>query len=183
MTKSQSGKNIIWTDRELRESEAFRYLTKSSLLVLMDFYAKRQVDKKTKKRMTNNGELFFTYAEAEQKGYTRATFQRALDQLIERGFIDVTFTGAGLYKSASQYALSDRWQKFGRSDFVPAERNPHQRNTHHGFQSGSSHPSSPCGYGNVKNVITPDNGDEDEIEGFVIRNDNSESMAVISGDN
>jgi hypothetical protein len=145
MPQDQSGVNILWSLKDLRESNAFRGLTKTALLVLFDFYAKRRT-KGTGKRakMINNGELVYTYKEAEKRGISRASFQRALTQLVERGFIDVTFTGAGLYKSASLYALSDRWHAWGTDAFRTAVRNPHGRNKHHGFQSK---PEPPCTHG------------------------------------
>ncbi len=135
MKKGQSGKNIIWTDREFRTSTLFKKLTKTSFIVLIEFYAKRRTDGRGKRaQMTNNGQLVFTYNEAETLGISRSSFQRSLDQLIEYGFIDVVTTGAGLYRSPNLYALSDRWKDWGKPNYRPAKRNPHGRNKRYGFQ-------------------------------------------------
>ena len=179
MSADQSGRNIIWTDRGLRESPAFRGLTKTALLVLLDFYARRKTDNRGKRtRMLNNGKLIFTYTQAEEMGYSRASFQRALTQLTERGFIDVTFTGAGLYRSASTYALSDRWKHWGTDAFRHRQRNPNGRNKHYGFQ-----PRSSGTRGTIKNVSKNDNGQPPENSSTVFKNDNREMSSVTKNDN
>ena len=130
--------NVLWTDKSLRESSAFRALNGMALLVLMDFYSKKHMKKKPRAKhvFTNNGEFVYTYKEAGKRGVSKSAFMRALDTLIEGGFIDVTVTGAGRYRSESRYALSNRWRHWGTDKFVPAKRNPHGRNKEYGFQPG-----------------------------------------------
>jgi hypothetical protein len=81
---------------------------------------------KTGKRgpvIANNGELEFTYDAAEEKyGITTGRFTRALDQLVDRGFIDVAATGMGVHRVKTWYAISDRWPDYGTPDFKPATR-------------------------------------------------------------
>jgi hypothetical protein len=73
--------------------------------------------------ITNNGELEFTYAEAKKKyGITKGQFVRALDQLIDRGFLDVAATGMGVFKAKTLYSISYRWQHWGTDAFDKAER-------------------------------------------------------------
>ena len=69
-------------------------------------------------QITNNGEIVFTYNEAEKLGFTRPKFKRALDQLIEYGFIDIEYHGGGMMKDFSKYAISDRWKLFGTDEFI-----------------------------------------------------------------
>jgi len=85
----------------------------------------------------NNGELVFTYREAQRKyGITASRFRRALDELIEKGFIDVDATGMGVHKVTTLYGISDRWRGYGTPTFrqakrpVPSIKNP-------GFKRGN----------------------------------------------
>jgi len=65
---------VICFDKNLLRSEAFRSLSKWSLLVYFDFLRKRQMEKvKRKKRsaewvIKNNGDIVYPYLEAEKKG-------------------------------------------------------------------------------------------------------------------
>ena len=78
--------------------------------------------------VTNNGEIEFTYKEAEhRRGIKQGAFLEARDHLIEVGFIDITHSGAGLYKSKTLYGISDRWRKYGTPDFQQVERQKDSR--------------------------------------------------------
>jgi len=66
---------------------------------------------------------------------TAPRFRRAVDALIERGFIDVAASGAGYRRLATLYAISDRWQAWGTPDFKRARR---PRTANPGFQRGNS---------------------------------------------
>jgi len=61
----------------------------------------------------------FTFPEAKRKGIPHSTFNRALTQLIELGFIDVVSIGGMRYegKSFSYYKLSKRWKDYGTPVF------------------------------------------------------------------
>ena len=85
----------------------------------------------------NNGQLIFSYREARNKyGITASRFRRALDELIEKGFIDVEATGMGVHKVATQYSLSERWQDYGTSTFREAKR-PQPSIANPGFKRGN----------------------------------------------
>ncbi|MBW2709179.1 MAG: hypothetical protein JRD04_07860 [Deltaproteobacteria bacterium] len=85
----------------------------------------------------NNGELEYTYSEAEKRGLPRATFMRAIDTLIEHGFLDISHSGGGGKKGdKSLYAISDRWLLFGTENFIPAKRSKDNRQGR-GFQKGN----------------------------------------------
>jgi hypothetical protein len=88
-------------------------------------------------RILNNGEIEFTYAEAKRKyGITAGRFRRTIDELVEKGFLDISETGMGLYKMATHYAISDRWRWWGTESFKSAKRpEPNIRGC--GFRKGN----------------------------------------------
>jgi len=70
----------------------------------------------------NNGQIQYSYKEAIERGITRPAFARALDTLIQRGFIDIAKQGSGgKHRDASLYSISERWRKWGRADFDPGK--------------------------------------------------------------
>ena len=87
----------------LVESEAVRDLSgKWALLCLVRFHQKayRKSEKKNRKhfnqmKITNNGEIIFTYAEAEELGIkSPTTFKNVLRELVQdKGFIDIAQQG------------------------------------------------------------------------------------------
>lgn len=128
-------------ERAMIESSAFRVLSGTGIKVLLDFLGKRKIEKKRDKVkrkdrvvILNNGQLVYTYDEAKRRGITRPAFARALDDLIEHGFLDVAQSGAGLFRSATLYALSDRWKSWGTDAFVHKSRPKGRR--HPGFKKG-----------------------------------------------
>jgi hypothetical protein len=83
-----------------------------------------------KKRLGDNynGIFDFTYTEAENCGFARATFNRVVTALNAKGFIDIVKQGGrrSCGMSNSQYKLSERWRDFGRSGFIKRPRYPHE---------------------------------------------------------
>lgn len=72
---------------------------------------------------TNNGNIYFTYREAKEKyEITYPAFSRALDELVIKGFIDVTRPGVARKRISTLYAISERWRDYGKSNFVEVER-------------------------------------------------------------
>jgi len=111
------------------KSPAFLSLTGKAPHVLLIFQTKLQMAllsrRKAKEQWTiaNNGELVFTYEEAQAKyGLSQGQFRRAIDQLVEHGFIDIEEQGSGLYKMPSRYGISERWRAYGSSQFKAASR-------------------------------------------------------------
>ena len=75
------------------------------------FSKNKRTGRKTEYLFVNNGELEYTYKEAEAKGITRPRFRNGIDQLVERGFIDITHQGSGGVRGdKSKYAISERWR-------------------------------------------------------------------------
>ena len=120
----------VYIDRSLIQNEAFLALTGKAPQVLLIFFGKRRVEKLSRAskrgaryRVANNGQIIFTYREAERDyGLKMGVFRRAIDQLIEVGFLDIAKPGNGLHRDATLYALSDRWRRYGQADFERRQR-------------------------------------------------------------
>ncbi|MDA0334272.1 MAG: hypothetical protein O2782_03810 [bacterium] len=99
----------------------------------MGFYQRRQFATKRKgekvrsKEVLNNGKITFLYTEAEGLGISKTAFTRAIDGLLSHGFIDITFSGEGLYRSVSLYAVSTRWRNYGTKAFEQKVRRKRRR--------------------------------------------------------
>ena len=126
-----SSGGIIVLDRELLASPAFRSLSRTAMLVYLDFLGKRKIRKIGKPKMPkilNNGEITYYYSEATKKGISRVRFRNALDELIEKGFIDLVHqgtgyhTGTGYQRDKSLYGLSERWRDYGTPSFIKKTR-------------------------------------------------------------
>lgn len=119
----------IWFDKNLIRSQTFRSLSKWSVLVYLDFLRKRQMEQvKSKNRSSswiirNNGEIVYPYSEAEKKGIGRREFRNAIDELIAKGFLDITHYGSGGRSGdMTQYFIDDRWQEYDTPSFRPAKK-------------------------------------------------------------
>lgn len=136
---------ILCVEKRLLKSKAYRSLrTPTAYFVFGIFLVKRQmshVGRSGKKQweITNNGEITFTYKEAKAKfGISYGAFRNAIDELLEKGFIDIAESGAGLYKSANLYTISARWKLYG----TPEYQKPKQRQKgpiNRGFQTGNQY--------------------------------------------
>ncbi len=134
---------VIVLEQRLVKSAVWLSLSGTAKSVYLLFRTKCRVGKppgKPGKRdwmILNNGELVFTYREALSKyGTTASRFRRALDELIEKGFIDVEAAGMGVHKVTTLYAISERWRDYGTPAFRPAKRpTPSIRNP--GFKRGN----------------------------------------------
>ena len=133
----------VYLESELLDSSAFRKLTKAEILVYLRFLRKRQIKttpfgrgRREAKNIVNNGEIIFPYREAEAKlQITQSTFRKAIDHLVEYGFLDIAKSGSfNPYgkNEPSLYAVSERWKKFGTPDFVRGIRE--KSGVHHGYQ-------------------------------------------------
>ena len=119
-------------DSALIESPAMKALTsRGAVFCLIRFHQKahRKGNARGKKavrrmKITNNGEIIFTYAEAKWLGLSKSTFRRALEKLIEIGFIDVEEQGSWYQQEPTRFSISNRWRQYGTKRFkpVPIER-------------------------------------------------------------
>jgi len=137
--------NRMYIDTRMPKSKAFLALKNaSSIQILMIFFTKRrsaknppsQRAKHGKYRFTNLNELEFTYLEAKRYGFTSARFKRGIDELLDKGFLEIVDTGMGLHKVKTIYELSERWLKYGTPEFKKPKR-PQPMQYNMGFQKGN----------------------------------------------
>ena len=104
-----------FVDTSMILSKAFISLNERSRKtthVLLLFLAKRQFAtikvKSQKKRVrTDENKLVLTYIEAESRGIPRNVFIRAIDELLEKGFIEIVNPGGAYKQDKAVYALVD----------------------------------------------------------------------------
>jgi len=131
----------IWFERKHLRSKAFRNLSRVSILVYLDFLRKRKrqeikanAGRKGGWITANNGEIVYTYKEAEGRGIGRRSFRNAIDELIEKGFIDIAHQGSGGRKGdVTLYSLSERWKDYGTDKFIEAPKRVPDRRKGRGF--------------------------------------------------
>jgi hypothetical protein len=110
---------IYVVERQMSKSKVFRTLPATAMVMLHDFLMKRKVKGGM---ILNNGSIEYCFSEAEKKGIPRETFNRNRQVLLERGFIDISHYGSGGKKGdKTLYAMSDRWERWGRDDFKHVE--------------------------------------------------------------
>jgi len=105
----------IWIDRAMIESRAYLSLSGFSPQLLTLVFGKRQFEKqgrrgKGKWVLINGDNINITYAEFKKKyGITQPKLTRAIDQLLEKGFLTVVRPGGTYRHDKAVYALSDNW--------------------------------------------------------------------------
>tara|TARA_B100001250_G_scaffold79095_1_gene64973 strand:- start:1394 stop:1822 length:429 start_codon:yes stop_codon:yes gene_type:complete len=111
----------IYLEREILASDAFWDLTNTAKNIYLIFLMKRVLTDKSfgkdnARIIANNGEITFTFIEAE-KNYNikKNTFLRARDLLIEIGFIEITELGGCHHRN--KYKISSNWKKYPTETF------------------------------------------------------------------
>jgi len=114
---------------EVIESPAFRDLGATAIKVFLDLLLKRKmgerrVGPKRKPQWTvlNDGQIVYPYKEAQERGISPPAFTRAIDDLVDHGFIDIRKSGAGLLKTPTLYGFSERWRDWGTNRFTERPR-------------------------------------------------------------
>lgn len=130
--------NGVYLEAELMHSQAFRELSRWSVLVYLRFLQKRVLVKDKHKsrsstyRIANNGEIIFTYREALKMGISERNFRNSLDQLQQVGFLDIVHYGKGGRSGESTlYWIDIRWKHFGTEHFKPPKK-PRIKDTRQG---------------------------------------------------
>ena len=83
----------------------------------------KQAGRKGKWYTTNDGEIVFPYKEAKKRfKIPKSSFARAIDSLVEYGFIDIAHLGGGLIGDCTRYSISDRWRNYDTERFVQKTR-------------------------------------------------------------
>lgn len=127
---NKSGKNRhIVIETKLIKSKAWLNLNGTAKAVYLIFRTKCRMEKVRRQTgrepwsIANDGEIVFTYREAESKyKITQPRFSRAIDSLIEKGFIDIAKPGKPVAKEATLYAISERWRDDDTPTFKKAKR-------------------------------------------------------------
>jgi hypothetical protein len=122
--------NGIYLEAERYHSLAFKQLSRKQVGILFAFMERRQFGsqkkvrgKSSRRQITNNGEIVFTYKEAREAGFSDSTFAAALTRLVEVGFIDISYHGNGNVNGDwSRYACSERWRNYGKPEFISKTR-------------------------------------------------------------
>jgi len=120
----------IYITKELLKSSAYRSLSRVAFLIYQDFLSKRILKpiKRNKCKVwicENNGNIIYPYLEAEENGFSRVQFRNAIDELQNKGLIDITHHGRGGRKpqkgtgDVSTYWIDTRWQAWGTDDYKP----------------------------------------------------------------
>lgn len=119
----------LFLERDLLESRAWLDLRGIAPQVYGLFRLRIQIrkvkndhqQKRTPYEMVNNGQIVFSYAEAKRDfGITSPRFRRALEELVEKGFLDIAHAGGGLEGDCTRYRISERWRAYGKPDFKAA---------------------------------------------------------------
>ena len=118
-------KNTAVISPDMIMSEAFRSLKKISTDVLIRLLQKRHYSKsgkgKNAKVTYDNDDLVFTYSEAACFKISRASFLRAIKELVAKGFLEIQYQGGsfGNGQDWSRYRLIDDWKLYGTPQFKP----------------------------------------------------------------
>ncbi len=123
--------------KDLLTSRAFISLEKHGKTVLLFFLLKREMpgNKKIPKHMSkdsvlNNGDLILSYPEMNSLGLHNEQARRGIKEVIEKGFIEITYQGGKCKSDYSQYKLIDDWRDYEKPNFTPRTKN---KTTGYGF--------------------------------------------------
>ena len=139
----QASHGFVGLPNRLVDSKAFAALTTgASVQTLIWFWQMVEYPRGKKKqaepvigridKITNNGELSFTYQEAGWRGMKQGRFCRALKELFHLGFIDIKRHGRGVQGEYTKYAISTRWTKYATDQWKEI---PYPENLREGFRS------------------------------------------------
>lgn len=110
-SESKKPKHYIRITDNMMDSKAWKGLSCQAIVIYMNI--------KKKYNFTNENNLSFTYKEGLEI-MNKRTFTKAMDNLIDNGFIHIV--RQGLLKQCSIYGLSDEWQYFGTNAFKVISR-------------------------------------------------------------
>jgi hypothetical protein len=126
--------NKTWFPNSLLKSKVWLSLGGKAPQVFMIFMSKRNTTKQGERKKQqkeysawNHKELEFTYSEAAKMGIGEHAFRRAIDNLVDHGFIDIEEYGGGVEQRKTIYRLSNRWKKWGTDEFHMFARIKHNR--------------------------------------------------------
>lgn len=120
--------NFVIVPWRIIGSKAFIELSMSSGKCLPYFlyrFSRRKYDgqRGALAKEENVNEIEFSYMDAAKLGFSKGTFFRIVCELIEKGFLDPAQKGGlrGHCKTNSRFRRSERYEKYGRADFVTVD--------------------------------------------------------------
>ncbi len=140
----QASNGFTGLPNRMLDSKPFAMLTTGAeVKCLAWFWEEAKYEKKKRKpgtdspigridKITNNGEISFTFQQAEWRGVLPRTFHRVVRKLHRLGFIDIAQQGRGRRGEFTKYALSDRWQLYDTPDW---KETPFPESYEEGFAS------------------------------------------------
>ena len=72
--------------------------------------------------MVNVNNVLYSFDQAKKRGVAYSSFNRAITEIIGRGFFSISKHGSGLQNDPNGYAWGDAWQKWGTPDFQAGVR-------------------------------------------------------------
>ncbi len=111
---------------EILASQAFKELNASAIRVLLRLLQKRTWSNIKQggrsKRIYENHNIVFPYAEAAALGIKTTAFYEAIKKLVEVGFVEIEHQGGTFGHDYSMYAISERWRDYGTEKFKKVEK-------------------------------------------------------------
>lgn len=122
-TTVQLNDRLVMSKKFVR-SKAFIKLTGAAKQILLELYMRLTLDNYKPQRNNqrssqqffakNNGKLKLTYKDIyKQFGYSTRTISKAIDQLVNCGFIEIVELGCGVKRLSHKIALINSWQDYG----------------------------------------------------------------------
>ncbi len=104
---------------ELLNSQAYKKLPHAAAKALPYFLGKVKLTWNDPERYSET--FTFPYPEGKRLGFAYGTFSRAIDNLIEHGFISLVEKGGlrGNRKGYNKFTLSNQWKDYGSEDRPP----------------------------------------------------------------
>lgn len=127
---TQERKNSVIYAKDMIRSKAFVKLTGAAKQMLLELYMRLRVDclknsrnkKESRYYAKNNGKIKLTYKEiTSQFGYSTATISKAIDRLVNNGFIEIAKIGVGVKRESHEIALIKNWRQYGTPEFRAAK--------------------------------------------------------------
>jgi len=115
--------DIFYNSKRMLRCKAFVKLTGAAKQILLELYMRLKTNaigkgKGKKFFAENNGELVLSYKSITgQYGYSSATISKAIDQLVDYGFIEIAELGCGVKRQSHKIALITNWQNYGTESF------------------------------------------------------------------
>lgn len=118
-----SQREMFYINKLLIRSKPFIKLTGAAKQMLLELYMRLKINPIGKGKdqrffAENNGELKLSYPAIYGKfGYSTATISKAIDQLVNYGFIEIAELGCGVKRLPHKIALITNWQSYGTESF------------------------------------------------------------------